>query len=113
MSEFYKNIFDAYLPLCEKYWLVDGFMQVAKKGEYFEPVDFTEENFCIIGGRPCYDDILEAFEELELNVDKEGFYSFKALLSFSPEQWGEFLEVRAYYIVDHIEFKYESDNGTI
>lgn len=109
----YEELFWELDDIQEKYCFVRAWTAevIFIEDDGFRFKDFTFENFCASIGMFNEESILDAFINTEnepLTVAKPGIYNFKALLSYSPEQVGEFgrTEIPSYLIVEHIDWDY-------
>lgn len=121
-----KKIFDQFKKLTEEFILFSGQCQMAKKenGKFFFK-DYEVDDDMFWATSPIDEDLInERFdEETEFDVkdfpslEKEGFYLFEALLSYSPEQYGNYpppnCEASAYYYIEHIEFEFIGDSNEL
>jgi hypothetical protein len=113
-EEYYKAIFEQLKGLQKKYLIISCWDAEIIENEYNE---FRFKNLtldCFMQNGRYFDEVLvlDALTSLEndpLNVDKEGHYTFDALLSYSEEQRGgdyNQIEIPAYLYIDYIKFDY-------
>lgn len=118
-----KEAFDQFKKLTEDFILFSGQCQMAKKENgklFFKGYEVDDD--MIWATSPIDEDLInERFdEETEFDakdfpgLGKEGFYTFEALLSYSPAQYGNYpppnCEASDYYYIEHIEFKFIGDS---
>lgn len=118
-----KEAFDQLKKLTKEFILFSGCCEMVKNenGKFiFKDFKLEEDMFSATEGVD-EDLINERFdEETEFDakdfpgLGKEGFYTFEALLSYSPAQYGNYpppnCEASDYYYIEHIEFKFIGDS---
>ena len=72
--------------------------------------DFTQDDFWTIIGKGQPELIIEALNEYDFEVDREGFYEIKALLKWIPGDYDEYgrCTLRDYLDIEHIELNFIS-----
>jgi len=72
--------------------------------------DFTQDDFWTIIGKGQPELIIEALNEYDFEVDREGFYEIKALLKWIPGDYDEYgrCTMRDYLDIEHIELNFIS-----
>ena len=72
--------------------------------------DFTQDDFWTIIGKGHPELIIDALNEYDFEVDREGFYEIKALLKWIPGDYDEYgrCTMRDYLDIEHIELKFIS-----
>ena len=72
--------------------------------------DFTQDDFWTIIGKGQPELIIEALNEYDFEVDREGFYEIKALLKWIPGDYDEYgrCTMRDYLNIEHIELNFIS-----
>jgi len=88
MGKDFKSIMEDLHYLSNRYILVLGTLDIRKN----QLNRFFSENidFYIKAGNGNEDLILEAIKEYEYDVDREGFYEFKMLMSYDGGQYDEY-----------------------
>jgi len=71
--------------------------------------DFTQDDFWTIIGKGQPELIIEALNEYDFEVDREGFYEIKALLKWIPGDYDEYgrCTMRDYLDIEHIELNFK------
>ena len=72
--------------------------------------DFTQDDFWTIIGKGQPELIIEALNEYDFEVDREGFYEIKALLKWIPGDFDDYgrCTMRDYLDIEHIELNFIS-----
>ena len=72
--------------------------------------DFTQDDFWTIIAKGPPELIIEALNEYDFEVDREGFYEIKALLKWIPGDYDEYgrCTLRDYLDIEHIELNFIS-----
>ena len=72
--------------------------------------DFTQDDFWTIIGKGQPELIIEALNEYDFEVDREGFYEIKALFKWIPGDYDEYgrCTMRDYLDIEHIELNFIS-----
>jgi len=72
--------------------------------------DFTQDDFWTIIGKGQPELIIEALNEYDFEVDREGFYEIKALLKWIPGDYDDYgrCTMRDYLDIEHIELNFIS-----
>jgi len=89
----YKQILDDILELNKQYVVISGFGDIItldygnSTDRYFK--EFTEDNYYVIMGKYNDDMIIESMRESH-SVDRDGEYSFDALLKYVPGDYDEY-----------------------
>lgn len=115
----YKEIFDTVInALGSRRIIIMGTISIKSESEgVFTTSSFIKDEedyswYDKFAGYIFSDDLIEkAFmEEFQHNVDKEGIYYIKAILSYTEEQRGNYpppnLEAEEYMLIEHIEYEY-------
>lgn len=72
--------------------------------------DFTQDDFWTIIGKGQPELIIEALNEYDFEVDREGFYEIKALFKWIPGDYDDYgrCTMRDYLDIEHIELNFIS-----
>ena len=72
--------------------------------------DFTQDDFWTIIGKGQPELIIEALNEYDFEVDREGFYEIKALLKWIPGDYDDYgrCTLRDYLDIEHIDLNFIS-----
>lgn len=122
MKTDYKETFDNFIELTDRFTIISGHIDIAKYidgkfrcryGEHFTDINplselFTCDNFWIIAGKGCNESILDDIREYEYDVEKEGEYLFKAMLTYynsETDDYGRTI-MRGYYDIVHLELEF-------
>lgn len=107
----YKKIFDEMTALTEKYTLIFGSCYIDScEGKY---IIASKDMWINVDAGKCDEELaVEAIREIEEfceDVKTEGYYKFRALLTYDSAQTGNYpppnIELPAYHTVEYIEFK--------
>lgn len=108
-----KETFDLLMELSLKNILITGYCQFFERDGKFVIGDFDYINFHVRAGGCSEDLIIDCFLEDDQEwpqIDKEGCWSFEALLNYSPAQIGEYpppnIEIPEYVMIEYSEFKF-------
>lgn len=111
----YKQILEDILELDEKFVIVIGCADIVtsdKLANLNERLfnNLTSDNFWRVIGRGDDENIIESLSDFYINnlVNSDGEYEFKAVLKYSPSEYGDFgrVTMRSYLEVKYIEFKF-------
>jgi hypothetical protein len=105
----YKDVYDQLTELCKKYCLISGQADIIRVNDRLEFGPISPHDYVVVAG--CFPDDLihSSFVDFECIVDGPGIYDFRALLSYSPAQIGNYpppnVEVDRYMMIEYIEYK--------
>jgi hypothetical protein len=94
-----KELFEEIKELANKYCLVKLLVRIEKGDDGYYFADLKEDSFISFCGLFPSEMIKEAFDNLEIKVDKEGCYEIDALLSLQHDE-------DSYMNIEYIEYAF-------
>lgn len=97
----YKDIMSELDELSSNFTLVNGTFDLIKSDYYFTPKKESID-FFIKAGNGNEELIFEAISDFDFDVDREGFYQFKLLMTYDGGQYDSYgrCECRAYMNIE-------------
>jgi len=114
----YEELIDDAIEFNKKYTILTGVIDVVNKydklsSKLHPAVEFViheinDNSFWVVSGYPDIEMIKDAFIDLDVNVDRDGEYDFKALLLYESGDCDEFGRIigRAYLYVEYINLTF-------